>query len=100
MGWREWVALLDLGIEAIKVKIDTGARTSSLHAFDVQEFSIGKTRYVRFKVHPIQRNIPDQVVIDGMNMHKKHVRPKKQGEKGKLIDQAFPIHVSNVQKIK
>ena len=42
----------------------------------------------------------DQVVIDGMNMHKKHVRPKKQGEKGKLIDTAFPIHVSNVKKIK
>ena len=42
----------------------------------------------------------DQVVIDGMNMHKKHIRPKKQGEKGKLIDQAFPIHVSNVQKLK
>lgn len=42
----------------------------------------------------------DQVVIDGMNMHKKHVRAKKQGEKGKLIDQAFPIHVSNVKKLK
>ena len=42
----------------------------------------------------------DQVVLDGVNLHKKHVRPKKQGEKGKLIDQAFPIHVSNVKKIK
>ncbi|MEK7063043.1 MAG: 50S ribosomal protein L24 [Patescibacteria group bacterium] len=41
----------------------------------------------------------DQVVIDGMNMHKKHIRAKKQGEKGKLVDTAFPIHVSNIKKI-
>lgn len=42
----------------------------------------------------------EQVVIDGMNMHKKHIRAKKQGEKGKLVDTAFPIHISNVKKVK
>lgn len=56
IGWREWLGLPDLGIEWVKAKIDTGARSSSLHALDVKTFEEdGKTR-VRFKVHPLQRN--------------------------------------------
>ncbi len=52
LGWQEWVALPALGLPAIKAKIDTGARTSALHAFDLEPAGDG---HVAFKVHPIPR---------------------------------------------
>ena len=64
IGWREWVALPDLGIGQIKAKIDTGARSSSLHAFDVKLFERDGQQFVRFKVHPKQRNAKETVLAE------------------------------------
>ena len=62
MGWREWVALPSLGIPGIKAKLDTGARTSSLHATQIESFTLEERTMLRFKVHPL-RNRTDVVIL-------------------------------------
>lgn len=52
-GWEEWIALPDLGVPALRAKVDTGARTSALHAFDIETFGAHARPKVRFTVHPI-----------------------------------------------
>ena len=74
IGWRERVALPELGISEIKAKIDTGARSSALHAFELEIFTRDGKQMVRFKVHPYQRDTKQTVVAEAELLERRTVR--------------------------
>ncbi len=80
VGWREWASLPMLNTPLIKVKIDTGAKTSALHAYDLEILEINNKKYAKFVIHPLQKNdsitrcaiaeIIDSRVVRSSNGHK------------------------------
>jgi len=74
IGWREWVSLPDLGIEQIKPKIDTGARSSSLHAHQIELFQRKGCQWVRFEVQPVQRRKEPRIVCEAPVLEQRHVK--------------------------
>ena len=75
IGWREWVGLPALGIETVKAKVDTGARTSSLHAYNIEEFTRDGQSFVRFEVHPEQRDEAFVLSVEAPLLEMRQVRP-------------------------
>ena len=74
IGWREWVGLPALGIEGIKAKIDTGARTAALHAWRVERFERDGQAWARFEVHPVQRDNRTRISCEARLVGMKAVR--------------------------
>lgn len=73
LGWEEWVSLPDLSLPAIKAKIDTGARTSALHAVAIEPFGTDEKPQVRFIMHPDPANPSIEVVCSAKVIDRRNV---------------------------
>ncbi|MEL7329167.1 MAG: RimK/LysX family protein [Cyanobacteria bacterium J06559_1] len=102
IGWRERLVLPELGVTSVKAKIDTGARSSALHAFDIEFFSQGDADFVRFKVHSAQHNNKKTVAVEAKLLEMRAVRSSSgQAETRPVIqtmvatrDQTWPIELT------
>ncbi|MFM2486531.1 ATP-dependent zinc protease family protein [Celerinatantimonas yamalensis] len=101
VGWREWVALPAIGCEPIKAKVDTGARTSCLHAFALEPFKHAQQLWVKIGIHPHQNSqeefwfnapVVDQRVVkdSGGHVEKRYVI-QTQAQVGTLL---WPIEIT------
>jgi hypothetical protein len=101
-GWREWVGLPELGVDHIKAKLDTGARTSALHAFDLHEFERDGVAWVRFSVHPWQESAEDAETVE-LPIHDRRTIRSSTGHvqqryvvrtELRLLDRTFPVDIT------
>lgn len=102
IGWREWVSLPDLAVPPIKAKVDTGARTSSLHAFDLREVVRDGQAYVRFVIHPEQRRSEPAIEVELPLVTRRPVRDSGGREESRpvvvttieLLGRTWPIELT------
>ncbi len=102
VGWREWAGLPDLRVDAIKAKIDTGARTSALHAYSIEPFRRGGVLWLRFELQPMQRSQKLRVACEARAIDERTVRNSGGGVEKRYIittllklgKEAWPIELA------
>jgi len=102
VGWREWFSLPELGLPRIKAKIDTGARTSCLHAFQVDPFTRDGDKWVRFGIHPHQDDSKTEVFCEAKVIDERMISDSGGHQENRYIimtevvlsEQSWPIEVS------
>lgn len=96
LGWEEWIALPELGLPAIKAKVDTGARTSALHASFVEPFTYKRQKRIRFGVHPVPRRNDISVICTARLVDRREVRSSN-GEREQRYVIETPIRIGRFE---
>ncbi len=102
IGWREWLKLPEFCDTSIKVKVDTGARSSCLHAFNVEVIEENGLKMVHFDIHPIQNSIHKTVRVSSRLIEYRTIRSSSGHEElrpviraqAKLGDTIWPIEIT------
>jgi hypothetical protein len=85
LGWREWIALPELGLLAIHAKVDTGAATSALLALDIERFEEAGAPWVRFRVLPLWPFSAPDVVCTAPLVDQRHVTASSGHSESRLV---------------
>jgi len=102
VGWREWVALPELDVDRIKAKIDTGARTSSIHAWNIRLLNGDGGHWVSFDLHPVQRDNRKVISCRAPLADSRDIRSSSGHIESRFVietllklgDDTWPIHLS------
>ena len=102
IGWREWLKLPDLGVKSIKVKVDTGARSSALHVFDMEAFERDDEDWVRFSIYTSQRSGKSVVESEAKVLEYRSIKSSSGKASMRpviitnvtLLDQTFPVELT------
>ncbi len=84
-GWREWVSLPALGVPWVKAKLDTGARSSAIHVFDLEELERDGERWARFRIQPWQKSDEDAVDVECPVLDTREVRSSSGHSEERLV---------------
>lgn len=92
LGSEEWISLPDLHIPAIKVRVDSGAKTSALHAVNIQPFQRNNETWVSFDVYPIQDNGKKMIHCEAYVADKRTIKSSTGNRENRYIIRT-PIHI-------
>lgn len=103
IGWREWIGLPDLGVDHIKAKIDTGARTSALHVHRIEVLEErGEETLLRIRIHPVQRSRKDEITAEVLAHDQRTVKSSAGHQQHRYVietsvkagERIFPVEIS------
>lgn len=85
IGWREWADLPDFDVMRLNAKIDTGAKSSAIHAFRIRETMLGGTEHVEFYLHPLQRRKKPEVFCSAPIADRRVIRSSNGQEEERYV---------------